>query len=128
MSDPLIEEARRRGRNEAERRDLQYKIDDAYHAEVEKVEGARRRKAEQEEAARREKAQAAHTRRVLTSYAAQFGWIALCVFIAADQTWQTIPALDDFFWRKEWLAYVGLFILFVFGRRVILSMFNEQRA
>ena len=64
--------------------------------------------------------------KVFSCYAAQLGWMALCVFIAFDQTWQTAPALDDFLWHKEWLAYIGLFIVFIYGRSLILTLFDAK--
>ncbi len=126
MSDFLVREAARRGKEEAERRDLQYKINAAYHAEVERVEGARREKAKKEELSRRRKERAAHLSRVFTCYAAQLGWMALCIYIAFNQAWQEFPTLDDFFWNKEWLAYIGTFIVFVYGRQFILKFFNTR--
>lgn len=122
MSDIIVKEAQRRGRAEAVRRDLQYRVDEAYHAEIERVEGPRRRKAEREEAARVRRARAAHVSRVFLCYAAQLGWMALCVFVAFDRSWEAVASLEDFFWQKEWIAYIGLFIVFVYGRRLLLTV------
>ncbi len=124
MPSSLIREASRRGKAEASRRDLQYQVDDAYWAEVSKVEDAQTRKRERAEAKRKSRANAARAGRILLKTAITFGWLGGCVAVGVDRTWEIVPALDDLFWGNEWLAYLGLLVIFSIGRRVTLELFG----
>lgn len=115
MPRSLIREAARRGKSEAERRDLQYKIDDAFHDEVEKIERKRQRKY-----------RAAMVGRNLHIMMVQVGWLGFCVALAYNQAWRAIPDLRRFLWDKEFLAYIAMIFIFFYGRKLILQLLGVE--
>jgi len=129
MSKSLIQEAARRGKSEAERRDLQYKINDAFNADVDKVEGERRRKREREEEARRKGLRAATASRNLFFTLVQAGWFVLCCALAYNKVWENVPDIRRFLYGKEILAYIAMVFIFSYGRKYIREILGveEQR-
>jgi len=126
MPKSLIKEAARRGKSEAERRDLQYQIDDAYHDEVEALELERRRKREKAEAARVRKERAAKVGRDLYIHMLQLGWLSLCFGIAYKQAWMSVSFIRPYMWNKEVLAYIALVFIFFYGRKVIKRLMGVE--
>lgn len=126
MPKSLIKEAARRGKSEAERRDLQYKIDDAYHDEVDALELERRRKRERAEAARVRKERAAKVGRDLYIIFLQLGWFGLCFGIAYNQAWMSVSFIRPYMWNKEALAYIAMAFIFFYGRKVIKQLMGVE--
>lgn len=127
MPRSLIKEAARRGRAEADRRALQQRMNEAYHAEIDKVEDRHRRQRERAEARQRTSQNIAQAGRTLFFSSVHIGWLALCFWWGYDQSWQGIAALDGFFWDKTWLAYVGLIILYGVGHRLFNDLMGVRR-
>lgn len=117
----LIREALRRGKSEAQRRDLQYKINDAFNADVDKVEQKRRRKREREEAARRKGERAAIAGRNLYILLVQVGWFGFCAALTYNRVWEAVPDIRRFLYGKEILAYIAMLFIFIYGRKFIIE-------
>lgn len=129
MPKSLIQEAARRGKAEAECRDLQYKINDAFNADVDKVEQKRRRKLEQKEEKRRKGLRAATASRNLYFTLVQAGWFVLCCALAYNKVWEAVPDIRRFLYGKEILAYIAMLFIFSYGRKYIRELLGvgEQR-
>jgi len=122
----LIKEAARRGKSEAERRDLQYQIDDAYYDKVDAVELERKRKREREVASQQRKERTAKVGRDLYILILQLGWFGLCVSVVYDRGWQSIRFIDDLVRNNDGLAYIAMFFIFFYGRKVIKQLMGVE--
>lgn len=116
----LIDEAARRGRDEVERQKLQDKINEAYAKPLREIEAKRLR--EEKAALRREQRSKAFF--TLKHGAVTLGWFGLIYLIAAERLWEEVDVLEDFFWRKDWLAYMALIFIAIIGRKVVLQLFG----
>ena len=126
MPKSLIKEAARRGKSEAERRDLQCQVDDAFYDPVDEQKDGRRRKQEKAQASRIRKERMAKVGREFYILALQLGWFGLCISVALNQAWMHIPIIDDFMINNDVLGYIAMIFIFFYGRKVINQLMGVE--